>query len=130
MAATVTSKRHATRRKALCDGPGYSPKKLPLLIKKKRKSDQLQIQYVSTIISIQRTDFFVLFLHSEKKNSRVSQDSPQVKKKIRKTEAERQIDRGLKLSVRFLVISQKAYLKIVQITNGRPRSRKSYNYAN
>lgn len=136
MAATVTSKRHATRRKALCDGPSYSPKKLPLLIKKKRKPDQLQIQYVSTIIqehiytNIKGLTFLFYFFIQKKKNSRVSQDSPQVKKKIRKTEAERQIDRGLKLSVRFLVISQKAYLKNVQITNSRPRSRKSYNYAN
>lgn len=87
-------------------------------------------QYHHIYTNIKGLTFLFYFFIQKKKNSRVSQDSPQVKKKIRKTEAERQTDRGLKLSVRFLVISQKAYLKNVQITNGRPRSRKSYNYAN
>lgn len=86
--------------------------------------------YRSISIQILKDWLFCFISSFRKKNSRVSQDSPQVKKKIRKTEAERQIDRGLKLSVRFLVISQKAYLKNVQITNSRPRNRKSYNYAN
>lgn len=64
-------------------GQVIPPRNYLCLSRKRESPNMLQIQYVSTIISIQiLKDWLFCFISSfRKKNSRVSQDSPQLREK-------------------------------------------------